>query len=106
MSKIWYSTTTNQAAVFDDDAVLSDWPDFQETQSIEVFTEAQSREKRGIDLAESDIWALTDRTMTDEQIAYRQALRDLPSQEGWPTNITWPTKPLSAAEQAHLDNDS
>lgn len=24
---------------------------------------------------------------------YRQQLRDLPQQEGWPYNITWPTKP-------------
>jgi hypothetical protein len=25
---------------------------------------------------------------------YRQALRDITSQSGYPTNITWPTKPL------------
>lgn len=25
--------------------------------------------------------------------AYRQALRDVPEQQGFPTNITWPTKP-------------
>lgn len=24
---------------------------------------------------------------------YRQALRDLPSQSGWPLDVTWPTKP-------------
>ena len=24
---------------------------------------------------------------------YRQSLRDVPAQEGFPTNITWPTQP-------------
>ena len=49
--------------------------------------------KRDLLLSETDVWALSDRTMTAEQTAYRQALRDIPSQAGFPTNITWPTKP-------------
>ena len=44
-------------------------------------------------LAETDVWALSDRTMTAEQTAYRQALRDITDQAGFPTDITWPTKP-------------
>ena len=44
-------------------------------------------------LAETDIWGLTDYPATAEQTAYRQALRDITSQSGFPTNITWPTKP-------------
>ena len=44
-------------------------------------------------LAATDVWALSDRTMTAEQTAYRQALRDIPDQAGFPTDITWPTKP-------------
>mgnify|MGYP003638184968 CR=1 FL=1 len=48
------------------------------------------RDKR---LAETDWWATSDRTMTAEQTAYRQALRDITGQAGFPTNITWPTKP-------------
>lgn len=51
------------------------------------------RNKRNTLLAETDWWAVQDRVMTDEEIAYRQALRDIPSQEGFPLNITWPTKP-------------
>ena len=46
-------------------------------------------------LAETDWWAVADRTMTDAEISYRQALRDIPAQEGFPTTITWPTKPES-----------
>lgn len=46
-------------------------------------------------LAETDWWAVADRTMTDAEISYRQALRDISAQEGFPTTITWPTKPES-----------
>lgn len=51
------------------------------------------RNKRDVLLAETDWWANSDRTMTQAEIDYRQALRDVPQQEGFPVNITWPTKP-------------
>jgi hypothetical protein len=44
-------------------------------------------------IAATDWWATSDRTMTAEQTAYRQALRDITDQAGFPTDITWPTKP-------------
>lgn len=44
-------------------------------------------------LKETDFWAVGDRIMTAEQTAYRQALRDVPAQSGFPDNIVWPTKP-------------
>jgi hypothetical protein len=53
-------------------------------------------------LTEIDWWAVSDRTMTSEQLAYRQALRDLPTTATPvldPTNplgissVIWPTKP-------------
>jgi hypothetical protein len=53
-------------------------------------------------LAETDWWAVSDRTMTSEQSAYRQALRDLPdtatpvldptSRSGI-SGVDWPVKP-------------
>jgi hypothetical protein len=51
------------------------------------------RAERDSLIAETDVWALSDRTMTAEQTAYRQALRDIPAQAGFPVNVTWPTKP-------------
>ena len=51
------------------------------------------REKRIGLLAETDWTASSDVTMSDAMKAYRQALRDVPAQEGFPTDITWPTKP-------------
>ena len=44
-------------------------------------------------LAETDYLALSDTTLSSDMAAYRQALRDIPSQAGFPTNVTWPTKP-------------
>jgi regulator of protease activity HflC (stomatin/prohibitin superfamily) len=52
-----------------------------------------ARAKRDQLLAEVDWWASSDLTMTAEQIAYRQALRDITSQAGFPESIDWPTKP-------------
>ena len=54
---------------------------------------AYVRQERDSLIASTDVWALSDRTMTAEQTAYRQALRDVTDQDGFPTNITWPTKP-------------
>ena len=51
------------------------------------------RVERNLRLAATDWWASSDRTMTDEQTAYRKALRDLPANTSDPANPTWPTKP-------------
>lgn len=53
----------------------------------------KAREKRDALLAESDWMASQDRTMSQAEKDYRQALRDVPAQAGFPTSITWPTKP-------------
>ena len=52
----------------------------------------QMRAQRDILLKETDTWALSDRTMTDAQKKYRQDLRDLPAQSGFP-DVDFPTKP-------------
>ena len=54
------------------------------------------RRKRDLFLAETDWYALTDVTMSEDMTTYRQALRDLPS--GLSTveeveAVTFPTKP-------------
>jgi len=55
--------------------------------------EATERAKRDDLLKETDHYGLSDVTMSDDMTAYRQALRDVPQQEGFPGTITWPTKP-------------
>ena len=67
--------------------------DVSATQYSAPPTAEQVRQERDQLIAETDVWALSDRTMTAEQTAYRQALRDITGQAGFPDNITWPTKP-------------
>ena len=56
------------------------------------------REQRNQLLAQTDWMAVSDRVMTQAQIDYRQALRNLPEtadpqldEQGNLTNVTWPT---------------
>jgi len=51
------------------------------------------RENRDGLLKDTDVWALSDRTMTQAQKDYRQSLRDVPKQSGFPFSVVWPTKP-------------
>ena len=58
--------------------------------------QAELRRERNRRLAETDFYALSDVTMSDDMKTYRQNLRDLP--DGKDTvdkcnNVTWPTKP-------------
>jgi len=51
------------------------------------------RQQRNLKLEATDWHALSDVTMSAEMATYRQALRDIPSQAGFPNTITWPTEP-------------
>jgi len=51
------------------------------------------REERDDKLTACDWMANSDVTMPNDWATYRQALRDVPSQSGFPNTITWPTKP-------------
>ena len=54
------------------------------------------RQERDQKLAETDYFALSDVTMSDEMTAYRKALRDLPASYDNSSvvgTITWPSKP-------------
>ena len=85
MSRQVWNTDTNVWDVFEDDSP-----------AISLSTEEISmmeRFERDKLIAQTDWWATSDRTMTDAQTAYRQALRDVPEQAGFPNDITWPTKP-------------
>jgi len=51
------------------------------------------REERDKRLAECDWMANSDVTMASAWTTYRQGLRDVPAQSGFPNSVTWPTKP-------------
>ena len=55
---------------------------------------AAAREKRNTLLAECDWTQVADAPVDKAAWAgYRQALRDIPDQSGFPTSIVWPTAP-------------
>lgn len=54
---------------------------------------ASLREQRNTLLEETDWWALSDRTMTQAQIDYRQALRDITNTYSSLDDVVWPVKP-------------
>ena len=58
--------------------------------------QADLRSRRNQLLAETDYYALSDVTMSDEMKKYRQDLRDMPAGKDTVdkcNNATWPTKP-------------
>jgi hypothetical protein len=67
-----------------------------EEKNLKLFEFTQNiRERRNKLLAESDWTQLKDvqEPVSSKWQIYRQGLRDLPSQDGFPFNITWPLKP-------------
>jgi len=78
-----------------EDAVYGTW---QQTDVLDRINEAKAkgiREQRDLLLDESDFAVLPDAPVTDveEWKTYRQALRDIPQQPDFPTEVTWPEKP-------------
>ena len=52
------------------------------------------RSQRDKLIADTDWMALSDSTLTPAWAAYRQALRDVTSQAGFPHTVDWPVKPV------------
>jgi hypothetical protein len=81
--------TTNEQKIFDDKTKAFD--DAAPARALE-----RLREKRNILLVETDHFALSDQTLTDNMKTYRQELRDIT--EGLDTvkkcqDVTWPDAP-------------
>lgn len=56
--------------------------------------EASIRSQRNNLLQQTDWMALSDNTLTQPWVEYRQALRDITNQAGFPYSVVWPTKPV------------
>lgn len=58
---------------------------------------AGARKQRNSMLSDCDWTQLADAPLTEQQkanwIAYRQLLRDVPGQQGFPGEVTWPVRP-------------
>ena len=66
--------------------------------SVDSNAAAGARSTRNTKLAESDWTQLGDSSVADAWKAYRKELRDIPSSEGFPHNITWPTSPTDESQ--------
>lgn len=65
----------------------------EEQQNVRQGKENDVRNERNRLLAETDWRFRSDLTPSQAWIDYCQALRDIPSQAGFPWNVQWPSKP-------------
>jgi len=92
----FYHIITGNAAVFDDDALISDWPEYTDVvPSVDNEENIMTARKQRNKLLELSDWTQLDDSPVDKAAwaTYRYALRDIPQQAGFPDDITWPTKP-------------
>ena len=86
----WY-TKYILGPVFTGDTAVADEAAYKARKDAE---QAESvRQSRNAKLAETDWRYRRDQTTTPEWDAYCQALRDIPTQAGFPWTIVWPTQP-------------
>ena len=99
MFKISIGTDSIGSAILSDNS--ADWPEGLTWDAVETkLNELNAaeplkllREERNKKIAETDWWASSDLTMTAEQTAYRQALRDITEDYSSLDTVVWPTKP-------------
>ena len=91
--------TDDNSSILSDNS--ADWPEGLTWDAVETklkeLNDAEPlkflREERNRKLAETDWWASSDLTMTEEQTAYRQALRDITEDYSSLDDVEWPDKP-------------
>ena len=87
--------------VYNDVTVPDDFYGFKYTYDGENFVlsgeyvekSTEQRKERNTLLAETDWWANSDITMTEERRVYRQALRDITNTYNSYLDVVWPEKP-------------
>ena len=89
----WGANTDEELVIFTPEGV-----DIIEVESEVINAKAsidltELRNQRDKLIANTDWWMMPDRTATDEQIAYRQALRDITDTYTSLDDVVWPTKP-------------
>jgi len=79
-----------------EDVVYGTWVKINDQSFTETISNFE-RNKRNVYLNESDHTVLPDSPVTDVNAwkAYRQALRDVPQQAGFPFDIEWPEEPTT-----------
>ena len=78
-----------------DQQYINDTADWHRENSSTDFMWQRLRQARNMLLAETDVYAISDRTMSDEMKTYRQSLRDLPANTTDVYKPVYPTQPSS-----------
>ena len=78
-----------------EDGVTTTKAEHEAAYQARLDTEAAERvrSERDQKLKDTDWMGMSDVTMSTKWATYRQALRDVPSQAGFPNTITWPDEP-------------
>lgn len=84
------------------EATLDGVPRFQIVKVPDLTDEeiaAHVRAERDMKIAATDYLAMSDYPLCEEDravvMSYRQALRDIPAQEGFPREVVWPSEPAA-----------
>ena len=72
----------------------AEYDGFMAEKEAPEFKLSKLRRRRDALLQATDVWALQDRTMTAEQTAYRQALRDITNTYTSLDDVVWPEEPV------------
>ena len=89
----YLDTVLQEGDVVDENYVVDKTPPTITPEDIEADNVRMLRELRNQKIAETDWWAGSDLTMTQAQIDYRQALRDITNTYSSYLDVVWPTKP-------------
>jgi hypothetical protein len=92
----WAESIANERKAVIDAEIAAEEQEEADRIAYENSTEGKAdaaRSERDDLLAETDWTANSDVTMSAEMATYRQALRDITDQAGFPESIDWPTKP-------------
>ena len=90
------ASTDTYTAYGEGEAVINFDASAAQTKQQQLLTEdgpKDLRAERNHRLSETDWWANSDLTMTQAQIDYRQALRDITKSATSLDDVTWPEKP-------------
>lgn len=85
-----FTHTVRDVLVEEEDCVRKTWELIELTAQQK---ESAIRIRRNALLEECDVECLVDRNPSEELLAYRQGLRDITAQPGFPTDVVWPIKP-------------
>jgi hypothetical protein len=96
---VWAWTIGPTFTEYTDEEGVTHTAEEQEAAYVQRIDDEQAtavRSDRDKRLSETDWMALSDNTLSTEWATYRQSLRDITGQEGFPWDVTWPEVPGNA----------